>query len=193
MKFSKLQFLTIKNSFIFATNDKNAGIYMKKVIIIGCPGSGKSTFARKLSAITGLPLYHLDMMYWNKDRTTVEKDVFVERLQNAMSEDMWIIDGNYNSTMEMRLKECDTVFFLDYPTQICIDGIESRRGKARSDIPWVENNYVDVEFVEFVNRFNSDSRPGIIGLLEKYSSKNIMIFRSRNESEEYLNLLKEEK
>ena len=166
---------------------------MKKVIIIGCPGSGKSTFARKLSAITGLPLYHLDMMYWNKDRTTVEKDVFVERLQNAMSEDMWIIDGNYNSTMEMRLKECDTVFFLDYPTQICIDGIESRRGKARSDIPWVENNYVDVEFVEFVNRFNSDSRPGIIGLLEKYSSKNIMIFRSRNESEEYLNLLKEEK
>ena len=166
---------------------------MKKVIIIGCPGSGKSTFARKLSAITGLPLYHLDMMYWNKDRTTVEKDVFVERLRNAMSEDMWIIDGNYNSTMEMRLKECDTVFFLDYPTQICIDGIESRRGKARSDIPWVENNDVDVEFVEFVNRFNSDSRPGIIGLLEKYSSKNIMIFRSRNESEEHLNLLKEEK
>lgn len=193
MKFSKLQFLTIKNSFIFATNDKNAGIYMKKVIIIGCPGSGKSTFARKLSAITGLPLYHLDMMYWNKDRTTVEKDVFVERLRNAMSEDMWIIDGNYNSTMEMRLKECDTVFFLDYLTQICIDGIESRRGKARSDIPWVENNDVDVEFVEFVNRFNSDSRPGIIGLLEKYSSKNIMIFRSRNESEEHLNLLKEEK
>ena len=111
---------------------------MEKVIIIGCPGSGKSTFGRKLKHITGLPLYHLDMMFWNEDKTTVSKEIFIERLQEVMSNPKWIIDGNYGGSMEMRIKECDTVFFLDYPTEVCIDGIIKRKGKPRSDMPWVE-------------------------------------------------------
>ena len=73
---------------------------MEKVIIIGCPGSGKSTFGRKLERITGLPLYHLDMMFWNEDRTTVPKELFIERLQETMSNSKWIIDGNYGGSME---------------------------------------------------------------------------------------------
>ena len=59
---------------------------MKKVIVIGCPGSGKSTFSRALHEIVGIPLYHLDMMYWNADRTTVEKSVFLERLHAQFKE-----------------------------------------------------------------------------------------------------------
>ncbi len=109
---------------------------MKKVIIIGCPGSGKSTFGRKLRDATGLPLYHLDMMYWNEDRTTVSKEVFLKRLQDAMSKPEWIIDGNYGSTMETRLNACDTVFFLDYNVEVCIAGVEERKGQPRSDMPW---------------------------------------------------------
>lgn len=163
---------------------------MKKVIIIGCPGSGKSTFGRKLKDITGLPLYHLDMMYWNKDKTTVSKEVFIGRLQNAMSNLKWIIDGNYGSSMEMRLKECDTVFFLDYPTKVCIEGIEERKGKIRSDIPWVESDNTDEAFFAFINNYNSESRPEVLKLLEKYSFKNIKVFHSREESEEYLFSLK---
>ena len=57
---------------------------MKKIIVIGCPGSGKSTFARALHDKTGIPLYHLDMMYWNADKTTVEKSVFLERLSAVL-------------------------------------------------------------------------------------------------------------
>ena len=163
---------------------------MEKVIIIGCPGSGKSTFGRKLKCITGLPLYHLDMMFWNEDRTTVPKEVFIRRLKETISTSKWIIDGNYASTMEMRIKECDTVFFLDYPTNVCIDGIESRKGHPRSDIPWIENDNTDRDFIDFVNSYNSESRPEVIGLLKKYSSKNITVFRSRSESEEYLLSLK---
>ena len=88
---------------------------MQKVIVIGCPGSGKSTFSRALSQKTDLPLFHLDMLYWNADRTTVEKSVFLSRLSEILSLDKWIIDGNYNRTVEMRLKECDTVFLFDLP------------------------------------------------------------------------------
>lgn len=49
--------------------------------------------------------------------------------------DEWIIDGNYGSTIELRLQACDTVVFLDYSTNICLDGIKKRRGKPRTDIP----------------------------------------------------------
>ena len=125
---------------------------MKRVIIIGCPGSGKSTFARELHACTNLPLYYLDMLYWNADRTTVPKAEFRRRLGEVLEKDSWIIDGNYGSTMEMRMAVCDTVFFLDYPTEVCLAGIEARRGKVRPDMPWVENEE-DAEFLEFIRQF----------------------------------------
>ena len=122
---------------------------MKKVIVIGCPGSGKSEFSKKLHKITQIPLFHLDMIYWNKDKTTLEKSVFYEKLGEILKSDKWIIDGNYASTMEMRMKECDTVVFLDYPTEVCLEGIKSRKGKERSDIPWIEYGE-DEEFIEFI-------------------------------------------
>ncbi len=159
---------------------------MKKVIIIGCPGSGKSTFGRKLKNRTGLPLFHLDLMFWNEDRTTVSKEIFMERLKNAMENPEWIIDGNYGSTMELRIKECDTVFFLDYPTHVCIEGVEGRKGKPRSDMPWINDDGTDKEFIAFVKNYNSESRPKVIRLLEQYSEKTIFIFHTRAESEKYL-------
>ena len=87
---------------------------MKKIIILGCPGSGKSTFARALQKQTGLPVFYLDRMNWNPDRTTVEKDVFLERLQEVLNREEWILDGNYGSTIELRLQACDTAFFLKF-------------------------------------------------------------------------------
>ena len=159
---------------------------MNKVIVIGCPGSGKSTFSRALQNLTGLPLYHLDLLYWNSDRTTVSKEVFRERLQNVLMLDSWIIDGNYGSTMEMRMSECDTVFFLDYPLEVCINGVRERKGKTRSDMPWIETED-DEELLEFIKNYNTQSRPKVLELLEKYKEKNIVIFKSREEADEYLN------
>ncbi len=163
---------------------------MKRVIIIGCPGSGKSIFSRKLHKLTDIPLYHLDMIYWNSDRTTVDKSVFRERLLTVIQKNEWIIDGNYGSTIELRLKACDTVFFLDYPTDICLEGIRERRGKARTDMPWIESvDEEDTEFIEFVKNYNSQSRPEIINLLNKYSDKDIHILKNRNDADTFIESL----
>ncbi len=164
---------------------------MKRVIIIGCPGSGKSTFARALRDQTGLPLFYLDMMYWNANRRKVERPLFLERLQNALNHDAWIVDGNYASTMEMRMQRCDTVFFLDYPTDVCLDGIASRQGKIREDMPWIENvGEVDEDFINLIRNYRRESRPKVLELLEKYRDKNIIIFHSREEAAEYLQKMK---
>ena len=158
---------------------------MKKIIVIGCPGSGKSTFSRALHKATNIPLYHLDLMYWNADKTTVEKSVFRQRLADALEKDEWIIDGNYASTMELRLAACDTVIFLDYPLEVCLNGIKERRGKPRSDMPWTETEE-DAEFIDFIKSYNEQQRPRVFELFEKYKDKNIVIFTSREQAEEFL-------
>ena len=163
---------------------------MKKIIVIGCPGSGKSTFSRILHDITALPLYHLDMMYWNADKTTVEKSVFLERLSAVLEKDEWIIDGNYGSTMELRMAACDTVIFLDYPPHVCLDGIKERRGKPRSDMPWVETEE-DAEFIEFIKNYNEQQKPRVLGLLEKYGDKNMIILESREQADAFVRQIKQ--
>ncbi len=160
---------------------------MKKIIVIGCPGSGKSTFSKSLHKITKIPLYHLDMLFWNEDKTTVEKSVFLDRLLKVIQNDEWIIDGNYGSTMELRMQACDTVIFLDYPLEVCLDGIKERKGKPRSDLPWIEPNEDDAEFIEFIKNYNLQSRPKVIELLKRYSHKDIYVFSSRIQAEEFLN------
>ena len=159
---------------------------MKKVIVIGCPGSGKSTVSRALHNKTGIPLYHLDIMYWNADKTTVEKSVFLERLSAVLEKDEWIIDGNYGSTMKLRMAACDTVIFLDYPLDVCLDGIKERRGKPRSDMPWIETEE-DSEFIEFIKNYNEQQKPKVLELLKKHSDKNIIIFKSREQADAFLN------
>ena len=158
---------------------------MEKVIIIGCPGSGKSTFAQKLHKITGIPLFHLDMMYWNSDKTTVSREVFLSRLGDVLQKDSWIIDGNYLSTMEMRLSACDRVIFLDIDTKTCLEGIKQRMGKARADMPWIETEE-DGEFTEFIQNFNRDTRPQIMELLSKYPEKEVIILKDRDSFSDFL-------
>jgi adenylate kinase family enzyme len=128
------------------------------------------------------------MMYWNPDRTTKPKEEFRAALRETVALPEWIIDGNYGSTLEIRMEACDTVIFLDYPPEVCIAGVEARRGKPRADMPWVETE-PDLEFIEFVRKYNEESRPRVIELLEKYKEKNIIIFKSRQESEDFLRSL----
>lgn len=158
---------------------------MKKIVVIGCPGAGKSTFARRLREMTGLPLYYLDQIWHKADRTTVSKEEFDAKLREIIRQDSWIIDGNYLRTMENRLEACDTVFFLDYPLEICLEGAKARIGTVREDMPWVETEF-DEEFRQWILDFPEDQIPVIYELLKKYETeKEIIIFKSRDEAEKF--------
>ena len=160
---------------------------MKKVIIIGCPGSGKTTFAEKLRDKTGLPLYYLDAIWHKPDRTHISREDFDARLREIFAEDKWIIDGNYSRTIEVRLKECDTVFLFDLPTEVCMQGATERLGKGRYDIPWIDTE-IDPEFKGQIERFSIDVLPEIYNLLEKRGqNKYIVVFRTRDEADKYIN------
>ena len=158
---------------------------MQKVLVIGCPGSGKSTFSRALSQQTGLPVCHLDLLYWNADKTTVSRDLFLARLTDVLSSRQWIIDGNFSNTLPLRLEHCDTVFFLDYPTELCLESVRARRGKPRADMPWIEEEE-DAEFMQFISRFSVDRRPNILALLQQYPQKSIHVFQNRAQADAYL-------
>lgn len=99
---------------------------MKKIIVIGCMGSGKSTFAEKLHRKTKIPLFHLDNIWWKADRTHISREEFDSELNRIMQGDSWIIDGDYNRTYAVRFEKCDTVIFLDYSEKQCMEGIRSR-------------------------------------------------------------------
>mgnify|MGYP001025729949 CR=1 FL=1 len=160
---------------------------MKKVIVIGCPGAGKSTFARKLSAKTGLPLYYLDKIWHLPDRTTLSREEFATRLEMITSGEKWIIDGNYLHTMPFRLQNCDTVFFFDLPTDVCLAGAEERIGKEREDMPWTEEK-LDEEFRQWIIDFPMQQLPVINALLSEYKEKvKIIVFHTREEADNFIN------
>lgn len=162
---------------------------MNKVIVIGCSGAGKSTFARKLRDKTNLPLFYLDQIWHKPDKTNITRDEFDKKLFEILdNNESWIIDGNYIRTLETRLKECDTVFFFDLSVEECLEGVKSRIGKSREDMPWVEEEF-DEEFMQWIINFPKDQLPIIYDLLDKYQNKNIYIFKTRLDATNYLNRL----
>lgn len=162
---------------------------MNKAIIIGCPGSGKTTFAEKLQKCTALPLYYLDAIWHKPDKTHIPREEFDERIKEIFSTPEWIIDGNYSRTIEMRMQECDTVFLFDLPTEASIQGATDRIGKDRYDMPWLETE-LDPEFEVFIREFPETTLPKIYSLIEKYKEdKTVVIFKSHEEADEYIRKL----
>ena len=161
---------------------------MKKIIIIGCPGSGKTTFAEKLQKATDLPLYYLDAIWHKPDRTHISREEYDEKLAEIFQTEEWIIDGNYSRTLEVRIQNSDTIFLFDLPTEVCLQGATERLGKARYDVPWIDMT-LNPELKQQIEEFPEKVLPRIYELLEKYNDgKKIVIFRSRAEADEFIKM-----
>ena len=162
---------------------------MKKVIVIGCPGSGKTTFAERLRDKTGLSLYYLDAIWHKPDRTHISREEYDARLSEILALGSWIIDGNYSRTLERRISACDTVFLFDLPVKVCLDGAISRLGKKRCDMPWIDTE-LDSNLQREIEEFAEKNLPTIYELIDKYKDgKTVVVFKSRAESNEFLSYL----
>ena len=112
---------------------------MKKILVIGSSGSGKSTFARRLGKLLGLEVIHLDSLFWSSGWVETPKEEWRKVVAKSLEGDSWIVDGNYSATMDLRLPVCDTVIFLEIPRVICVYRILKRvvtyKKGSRPDIP----------------------------------------------------------
>lgn len=161
----------------------------ERALILGCPGSGKSTFARRLRNSTGLPLHYLDMIWHRPDGTHVAQEEFDRRLLRLLSGERWIIDGNYQRTIEPRLRACDAVFLFDLPVEVCLAGAAERVGRRREDLPWVEET-LDGAFRQWIEDFPQKCLPELYEHLSRYrEGREITVFHSRREAEDYLTAL----
>lgn len=159
-------------------------------MIIGSPRSGKSTFARKLRDKSGLPLFYLDMIKHKPDRTEILREEFNIKLAEIIKMSEWIIDGNYQRTLEVRMEKADTIILFDLPTEVCLDGAKARIGTKREDLPWIETEETfEGEFKQWIEDFSEKQLPEIYSLLEKYRDKEIVVFRSREDADVFISLL----
>jgi adenylate kinase family enzyme len=162
---------------------------MKRVLIIGSSGAGKSTFARRLGAVTGLKVIHLDQLYWSPNWVETPKDEWRKKVAEALDGDAWIMDGNYSGTLEMRLEKCDTVIFLDMPRITCLWRILKRAIKYRkSKRPDMADGCVekfDWDFVKITWNYPKRSKPKVESLI-KNSQKTTIRLKSNKEIESFL-------
>lgn len=164
---------------------------MRRVLIIGCAGAGKTTFAGALAEMTGLPLVHLDRLFWCGNWEHLSRDAFDTALQAELEKPEWIMDGNFDRTIPHRLQYCDTVFFFDLPRRSCLWGVTKRVfqnwGKSRPDMGGNCPERFDRhkrELYRHIWHFNKNNRESYYKLLA--GVENIIIFRSRKEVRKYL-------
>ena len=154
---------------------------MKKIIVVGPCGSGKSTLSRKLRDDLHLPLYHLDNIYWNKDKTHLTRSEMDQKIGEIIKRDEWIIDGDYSYNYASRMEACDTIIFLDFSCEDCLTAVESRVGQPRSDMPW-DDDVLTPEFRNYIIGWFASSRKTLLLNLVKYRrEKNILVFHNREE------------
>ena len=163
---------------------------MKRILVIGSGGAGKSTFSRRLHELTGIELFHLDKLHWKPNWVEPTKDDWKKTMEDLLKNDSWIMDGNYSGTMKMRIAACDTVIFLDMPRTVCVYRILKRvaqsYGKNRPDMAAGCNEQFDWTFIKWVWNYPARTKPKIEALLKSAENgKTIISLKSKKEIENF--------
>lgn len=164
---------------------------MKKILVIGSGGAGKSTFARRLGEALRIEVLHLDAMYWHRGWVSTPREVWRGKVAELLEREAWIMDGNYSNTLEMRLAACDTVVFLDVRRTTCLWRAVKRvvmyRGKSRPDMAEGCPERLTLEFLRWIWNYPHRTRPKVLKLLsDNAEQKRIIHLRSQAEIEKFL-------
>jgi adenylate kinase family enzyme len=167
---------------------------MNKIALIGSGGSGKSTMAAKMGEKLNIKVWHLDRLLWKPNWTPTNREEQNQILEELIRKENWIIDGNYNSTLDIRLKAADTIIFLDLPRYICVFRVFKRmvkyRNQTRPDMREGCNEKVDFKFLKWVWDYPINKRPNVLAKLEKLAQdKNVIILKSPREVDRFLDRL----
>ncbi len=166
---------------------------MKRIMIIGCGGAGKSTLARAMGEKLNIPVVHLDKIWWRPGWEHISREEFDAAVRAEVQKESWIMDGNYNRTMPDRLPRCDTLIYLDFSRFACLMGVAKRilttYGQVRPDMGEGCPERFDLEFLQWVWNFNRDNREKNYRLLEDAEGIRTIVLKNRREVNEFLNSL----
>lgn len=164
---------------------------MKKVLVLGCAGSGKSTFSSQLGQVTGLPVIHLDSLYWKPNWIASTEEEWDDTIDRLVKLESYIMDGNYSRTLNKRLRDADVVFYFDMPRSLCIYRVIKRRilnhGRVREDMAEGCREKIDLEFLKWIWNFRKRNRGRILESLDQAKEqKQIYIIKKSKEATDYL-------
>jgi adenylate kinase family enzyme len=166
---------------------------MQQIVIIGCGGAGKSTLAQELGKRTGLPVIHLDSIFWLPGWVEMNRDEFDRKIRAELEKEQWIIDGNYNRTMPERVARCDTIIYLDFSRMACLMGVVKRiwttYGTVRPDMGEGCPERIDWEFLKWVWNFNKKNRERNYKLLNEATHAETIVLKNRRAVKKFLKSL----
>ena len=167
---------------------------MRRIAVIGCSGAGKSTFARHLGAALGRPVIHLDYLYWQPGWKKPDRPQWIERNRELVAQEEWIIDGNYGSTLDIRLEAADTVVYLDAPRWRCVWGFLYRCyfDRGHPDLPTGCPEPLlprkDMrDHIRYLWNYPNDQRPRTLEKLKRLrQNKRVVLLKSRRDADRFL-------
>ena len=162
----------------------------KRILLLGCGGAGKSTLARQLGAALGLPVVHLDSLYWRPGWVPMEQEAWRSTVEGEIARDTWIIDGNFAGTLELRLLRAQAAVYLDYPRAVCLAGVLKRvwtaRGRVRPDMGAGCPERLDLDFLRWVWDFPRRDGVRVRALLAAHPEVTCVTLKSRRETRTFL-------